>query len=459
MRNRILRHQFTVLSLVFAVSRLLVYRSGIRFNVTPIYTYWQYLDVVSLQHQLLKSVWYLHSQPPVFNLLAGAVLKLSGEEAPVVFHVLWPGITFLNAVLLLKITRKFSLPVWLPLLIATWYLVSPATILFENELFYTSFSSLLLLLCVFFLQRLETGKRGYAAAGFFLVASLLCLTRSLYHLVWLAAVSGVLLFNYYRRPGFRRVVLFAAGALLLTGSWYLKNLVVFGTFTASSWTGINLSRIVFHDKPVLDSGRIEAIHPFYPVSYYKRYLRKNDSLRFAGKDDRVLLREKKSDSAINMNHVSYIRISEGYGTAARRYIRQHPMAYLKNVGISAIIFFTPASSYFQVEANDRKMAWYDVVMSWNFSHFLETRQGKKKMLALCALPEALFYLFVFAGLYKASRRKPIPLSLVFITGSILFVFITSSLLEYGENMRFRYELEPLFLILAGWVSNNLRRPV
>ncbi len=45
---------------------------------------WQLLDVGLLRHDLVSSVWHLNSQPPLFNLYAGIVLKVpTGLQGPV----------------------------------------------------------------------------------------------------------------------------------------------------------------------------------------------------------------------------------------------------------------------------------------------------------------------------------------------------------------------------------------
>ncbi len=44
---------------------------------------WQLLDVRLLKDHLIQSVWYLNSQPPLFNLYAGLVLHLpAGPRTP-----------------------------------------------------------------------------------------------------------------------------------------------------------------------------------------------------------------------------------------------------------------------------------------------------------------------------------------------------------------------------------------
>lgn len=439
----------------FVVSRWLVAQSGITFQYGALFTYWQYLDVDSLRHNALSSVWYMHGQPPLFNLLVAAVLKSSGGYDRTVFRVLGMLISFGNAVLLLRILKSRIGPGWLPLAAALWYVLSPATILFENELFYTSFTSLLLLLGFLFLNRFANSGRSASLTGFFGLLVILCLTRATFHLVWLTGTGIILVMAYYKKPLFKKVLVAGFVSVLLVSGWYVKNAVLFGSFSASSWTGINLSRIVFHEVPVSDSSSIAAIHPFLPISYYKRYISAGYRTQYAGKNDPVLLREMKNDSAINMNHAGYIQVSRRYMEACLQYIAQHPAGYIKNVATSFIIFFTPASSYFQVRENCSRLPVYDVLYSFNLSHFFSTEEGRKAALAFSALPKFLAYLLIFSGLFKSGiRQKKISVTEAFIVWSVFYLLFTTTLFEYGENMRFRYETEPLFLILACGLLNK-----
>lgn len=461
MKNIILQREISILLGCFVLSRVAVAGSGVRFQYEALFTYWQYLDVESLRYHALQSIWYMHGQPPLFNLFVAAVLKWSGGYERIVFPVVWMVCSFCNAVLLLRIVKTRVSVWWLPLAAALWYVLSPATILFENELFYTSITSLLLLLGTWFLDRFVQRGRMFFLLAFLGWVSMLCLTRTTFHLLWLAGIAGILAACCYHNPLFKKILVAGMVALLLVGSWYVKNSWLYGSFSVSSWAGINFSRIVFHDVAVRDSTSIAAIHPFLPISYYKRYIPAGYSRQFAGWDDRVLLREMKSDSAINMNHAGYIQVSRRYGKASLDYMAQHPAGYLKNAAASFIIFFTPASSYFQVEKNGNRLSVYDAVYSFNLSHFFIAERDKKIALALSALPKLLVYLLVIFPLAgRVITRKKISLVEACIAWTILYILVTSTLFEYGENMRFRYEIEPLFLILAcDRLSKRIHRAV
>ncbi len=66
-----------IVVLAFIISRVLYYCLGVRFDTIPLFYAWQFLDVNLLQNRLIESVFYLHSQPPLFNLFLGASSKHS----------------------------------------------------------------------------------------------------------------------------------------------------------------------------------------------------------------------------------------------------------------------------------------------------------------------------------------------------------------------------------------------
>ena len=69
-----------IIVLVFIVSRLIFIFNGGDFVAKPLDFAMQYLDPLLLKSDLLKSLFYLHSQPPIFNLFLGIVLKLSSNS-------------------------------------------------------------------------------------------------------------------------------------------------------------------------------------------------------------------------------------------------------------------------------------------------------------------------------------------------------------------------------------------
>ncbi|HEU4472167.1 MAG TPA: hypothetical protein VFR58_13840 [Flavisolibacter sp.] len=439
-----------VIILVFAGSRIIYQLSGLDFQYDALYKYWQYLDVDTLQHNLLRGVWYNHAQPPLFNLFLGAVLKLAGGAAPAVLALFFKLVTLAIGFLVYLILRRLVKHPRLPLVLALFYLLSPASMVFENELFYTTFISLLLMISTYMLLSLGENPGWKRAAGFFLPLVLICLTRSMYHLAWIFLVALMVLFFYRRRRGLHKLAVTGAVAFLMVGGWYVKNYFMFGEFSTSSWIGMNLARNVFHDAVVTDSSKIESIEPFSPITVYRPFITGRYERQFAGKNDADLLSPLKNDSLRNLSHISYLEVSALYLAACKEHAKAQPLGYAKNVVQSSIIFFAPATRYPVIEAQAAKIRYYDLLYSFNLSHFAKGKTARRIALTVSALPKFLLYCLVFFAIGKAMYKKQRP-ELVnrFLVAVILYVFLLSSLLEHYENMRFRFEIEPLFLLLLG----------
>ncbi|HVW63116.1 MAG TPA: hypothetical protein VHC48_23860, partial [Puia sp.] len=326
--------------------------------------------------------------------------------------------------------------------------------------FYTSFITLLLLLATRYLLQLEEGIRWRPVLGLLIPLVLVCLTRSMYHILWLLVLSALVCIWHRRHAHSRRIIAASMVSVLLVGGWYVKNYIIFHQFSTSTWMGMNMARNVFHDATITDSANIAAIEPFSRISVYRRFLPPGYAGKYAGLEDRDLLQEFKNDSFINEKHVDYIEVSRLYMQESKKAISSHPLAYLKNVAQSTIIFFAPATRYPTTEYLSERMKWYDVVYSFNLSHFAHGKQQRRIALTLSAIPRLIIYCLAFFWLVRtAFRQKQVPggLVTVFITCIIGYIFAVSSLFEHYENMRFRYEIEPLFFILVAIVLSALPR--
>jgi hypothetical protein len=376
------------------------------------------------------------------------VLKLSGRNSIFVIQLMLQAISLCNGLLLFVILRRILQNKYLPVVLSLVYLLSPATILFENEVFYTGFVSFLLLSAAYAMLLFNEKQSRINLVLVCAPLLLVCLTRSIFHLCWLLLIVGILMYFWQHKRSFKKVCFAGMLSIAIVGGWYVKNLVLFDNFSASSWVGMNLARIVFLDKAATDTGSIASIPPFMPVSYYNNFTGKKYKTTFAGMNDPVLLHEFKNGRYLNLNNAGYIEISKKYLEASLRQIQHHPLEYSRKVFTAFIIFFTPASSYFQVAENAGKIKFYDLVYSFNPATLFKDENIRKPLLVLAAVPKFLAYLFTFFIIVKERRRSAsVSMLNVFLVITILFSLLVSSFLEYGENMRFRYELEPLFLIL------------
>ena len=156
---------------VFILSRLVFYLQGGEFVATPLAFAMQYLDPALLKNDLSRSLFYLHSQPPLFNLMLGLVLKLSPLPA-LSYSLLFKTagalipLAFYGTLSAIGVKRRTAL------LITIVFMLNPTLILYENLLYYSYIETFYIALALFFLARwgLEKKPSDSACSGHFFSA-------------------------------------------------------------------------------------------------------------------------------------------------------------------------------------------------------------------------------------------------------------------------------------------------
>lgn len=179
--------------IVFIVSRILYDRAGIEFQGDTYLGYWQFIDPEFLRGDLWRSVFHLHSQPPLLNLLTGLVLQIFPAAHAEVFHILYfmLGMLLGACIYLLGIFLRF--PPWLSALLSVWFIVSPGTVLYEHWLMYAYPLTAALTLAGVCLHQFVSTKKIRWGVAFFSLLGIMVLTWSLFHLIWFLGFA-VLLF-------------------------------------------------------------------------------------------------------------------------------------------------------------------------------------------------------------------------------------------------------------------------
>jgi hypothetical protein len=255
---------------LWVVSGALYALLGVHFDTTTFPDYLQFIDPVLLKTRLLESLWYYHANPPFLNLFVGIGVKLFTDAgAALFFSVVFHALGLLLAASVYILSWKLSSS-RVTAIIATGLLVfSPSFVLYENWLMYSfPAATLLTLATVALYQYVETRRTSWCVTFFALLAALL-LTRSLFHLVWLLAITALL--AAVLRERWRQVLLAAAAPVLLVIFWYAKNFFLFGVFTSSTTMGLGLSNITTLTVPaaeLLPRVRSGELSPFALVSRY-----------------------------------------------------------------------------------------------------------------------------------------------------------------------------------------------
>jgi len=451
----------------FATVHVVYLLLGLRFDSTPLTYSWQFIDVELMQTRLLESCFYLHGQPPGFSLFLGSVVKLFGDAHDVALHAFFLGFGLVLYGAVYALLRMLDASRGVAFTVSTLFMASPAFVLYEHYLFYTVPVTAMLAVSALLFYKTLSRERVWWSVGFFFVLFLLCVTRSLFHIVFFVAAAGVLLvFTKHRR----RVLVTSLVFFLAVSSLYAKNQLLFGKFTASTWLGMNTWRMVgrhispedrrklVHEGKLSELALVRWFSPLedYPSEYVKTPVHE---------DIPVLAHARKSTGGVNYNHEAYIPISDQCFRDALGAVRHRPKALAIGLASSWFVYFTAASDYgLIVEENVAAAAPVKCVYDYAFYGKLPTNLSKlqgfptsntaRYLYAVLLIGLPLLWVFGlragFRGRIGAASLSPARRALVlYLCGTILYVAFIGNCFEGGENNRFRFMTDPMYLALLG----------
>jgi hypothetical protein len=451
---------------IFTVSRFIFFLKGGSFLAKPLSFAKQYLDPVLLKTDLLESLLYLHSQPPFFNLFLGTVLKLSPVPA-LSYELLFRTVGILIPLIFYGILVSLGIRRLFALLAAIAFMLNPTLILYENLLYYTYFEGFLVLLSIFFLLRWSMGKKFFDLFLFW--TSLLCLgmMRSLFHPVFFLFIAVFL--ALYLRRAFERQRLaktfFLSSCVVLIPILLLclKNVYFFGFFGTSSWTGMSLwikangytpdDLEVFHSRGIISSLAVQAeLEPFQPIENFSD----DSKLRNVPCHHPADCNEVRSTGRPNFNYSGYIYLSKQLLKDSMSLISYNPPLFA---------FFTAGSYCLTLwHSSDSVHALFKENMEiveklekfYRFLYFgfmgVENRHsdpGIWKRTVVITIFFLFFYMSTFINLLRKDSLVHPGIKIVCLFCLLIhsYTVTISSLIEFGENNRFRFPVDAAFLVL------------
>ena len=302
-----------VLGGIFIISRLLYSGAGVQFDAGTINRTWHFIDIYLLKNDLWRSVFYLHTQPPLMNLLTGIGLQLFPASFASIFQSFFLLGGLLLTLAIYSLGNRLGFPKCLSIILAAWFTLSPATVVFENYYFYTYPTTILLTLSGVFLARFLENRRAVDGLLFSMALAVNALTWSLFHLIWLLGCFGIVAFLLRDN---RRKAWWLVPAFLLVFAWYAKNAILYDSFTASSWAGLNLFKTVsiripgeVREQWVKEGivSELALVPPYRSPDVYLEYFPDTPSTGIPLLDDINM-----SDGYRNQHHLSYVYAGERY---------------------------------------------------------------------------------------------------------------------------------------------------
>ena len=454
--------------------------SGQRFDTRYLDFGWQLIPWDVLSKDPFSSVWYLHIQPPLWNLILGVSAWVSPFGDAITLQSVMFGFGVLAVASSAILARNLGLSRRTSVIVALVATVHPEVLKGAFEPTYELPVAALLVTVLAVVSALG-GSEIRAHRRMILLAvlvTIVSMTRSLYHPIWALIIVGCALWFVRSRITRRTVVVAVTIPVLVMGGWMVKNHVLFDQVNLSSWFGMNLQRAVI---PVLDLEDLEAmrergevsdiamIGPFGKYELYEGVVEPCEPSR----SHRALREPMRTTDqwSPNFNFECYLPIFEQAGRDAWAVIREHPGVWLEgrlwSLRSTASVAITPAeSSSFVMRGLDQIYSWARV----DYRGVLSTRGWGTPIYGQLTAPVdfglmlvPLYGLVVFAGLWsmsRAIRRHPSSSSAqAYVIGAwtVVFTVFVGAIAELGEQARFRTMTDPLAVVIAAGVIGAVIR--
>jgi hypothetical protein len=458
----------TSLIALFAVTRLILLAAGCRFDAANLNSWWQIADVTLLQNHLFRTLWYLHSQPPLFNLLIGTVLKIDAAALQTHMWLVYTGITLGGILCFHSLARDLTGRPTIALLVAAWLCISPSVMLFSQKLIYDGLVAALLPMAFW---GVHSGVRHRSIArytlGFGLFAAIILLRTMFHPLIFVLLLGGYLLLLPGER---RRLLLGAAGPAALILSILIKNLLLFGFFGLSSWGPVILSENIVdrlapaEKQALLAEGKLSHFSRIRNFATPAQYVPLMGPLPKTGEPSLDNLVKVSGDP--NYHNLIFLKIGPTRMQDAMVALRAYPIRYLKTIEEGLYYFHRPASEFNDLGPNKAIIApWTRIVnatlylqgAAWHGPMTREERLAHPLMLiSVTSLLLTLLFLGavvqVFRRIWSDMKTRQWP-SANDVTGAAIVmtgfvIVIMASTLNAGENDRAHYAIGPALVLGA-----------
>jgi hypothetical protein len=456
---------------VFAVSRAAAYALGVRFDDRLLHNAYQLLDVRLLRHDPFVSIYYLHSQPPLFNALTALVLQLPHGFVNTTLSLAWHAAGLATAVVTYATLVRLGVRTSVAVALVCVFIVSPEALLVEHWFFYSQIQMLFTALLLLGVARFATTRS--TADGLLFSGSLaaLVLLRSSFHP--LLMVLLVVIVWRQLRIDLRRLAVVAAVPLLLVAAWSIKNVIVFDSWSNSTWVGMNLSYIAHAGTAPARCRELVADHSvsslacvraFSPPSAYTGAFPNPEHYGAAATD-----RLRKSTGQPNFNASLYIDVAKRYQRDAIDLLRDGGLGAVTRAELAAYtVWAEPGDDLLQLERVRAPISgyadWFDRLVllrpvatgHHDPSRFAAGAGAFPWGNALGSISYtllAVFALALYGGIagWRRGRRGDGALLSVCTVALVVLVYsvVLGNALDFRENNRFRVEVAPVTLVLAG----------
>ncbi len=266
--------------IIFIISRIYVHNI---LEIKPsdtISQYWQISHLDLLYNDLINTLIYSHTQPFLWNLIVGIVLKINnGNEFETVKSML-----FLNYIFSLLIfyysfliLENFKFTIKQRTLCVILLCLYPGVIFYENLIFYSHLTCLLIFQTFYyFVKFLQINQTKYEY--------LIYINFLILGFIWTAfhpliLILSFMLINFIIKKNIRfNNILVFIFILFLSSIPFIKNKVIFG-ISSSGWTGFYLCQTIVFKANIPECAHNESSSTeYHQEEYFKKYNKNKEDL-------------------------------------------------------------------------------------------------------------------------------------------------------------------------------------
>ena len=446
----------------FGVSRF-IYLGLLRlpFDESSLADFMQYVDPQLLKNNLWESLYYLHSQPPGFNLFLGIVLKAFPESHALVFQIIFIGLGLLFTLSLFTLMVQLGVSARVSAVLTMLFSTSPFVVLYENWFFYGYPAAVLLCFAAVLLHRFAINANAHYGLAFFSALMLLVYIWPLFHLIWFVFFCLMVLFVLRARA--KNVALAFSLPLLAVGTLCVKNYVVFESFTTGGdiITPIGLKEMTYYKIPEDEHRSLIQEGKLSPMSLIPRSVLGDieiyiDLIGAPPKTGVAVLDQvRKQSGVINFDYMGLRKAVKLVAKDDWYYLQTRPDVYLHNVLRLSSLFFLPATDtwmFWDVKNRrpniQRLDQWYRLLLLG------QRRSSEPAYFLALGLPVLLAFGFYVGA--KAIRRKDVAsfITLAFLVANILYVTLVIMVFGEEDHNRYRFTVDAFYLTLLGLLISS-----
>jgi hypothetical protein len=458
---------------------LALWATGQRFSTRYLDIAWQLIPTETLRADPLGSVWHLHVQPPVWNLIVGAVLAWSPAPDAISQQVLQFAFGVLGVAMLAALLARLFGRTVIGVIVATLVMLDPQVLASAFSPTY-ELPTTCGIIAVLWLVVVHPRSARFTLISLSGAATAVVLSRTVFHPVWLALLLASSWWAMRRSVDRRTVIVTAIIPIVLVGGWMIKNEAMFNRPTLSSWFGMNLQRAVVPlatDEQLAtwaaagDISEITAAYPSGFVSYsaYEPYVGECVTPHHHPATSEVT---RAGPEAIpNFNAECYLPIYDIAGDDAPLVITRHPSLYLEGRwwALRAWVMEAPPPLLHTSPIYDALRPMYQVAEVGVSTSLPSIRLGSQPWGAI-DVPEHLLVAEVLASLLvigaairatwrRLRRRASSPWIHVEVVAGLIVAWnlAVGVLFELGEQSRFRATTDPITMSIGIWLGWRLVR--